>query len=61
MSLLTDVHKTVYEKDGYFFVRKLFSKKKISLLHETAANDHTLDHPGNQNTKDNGLGIADRR
>ncbi len=58
MSLLTDDHKTAYEKDGYFFVRELFTKQEIGFLQETAANDHALDRASS--SRDDGTGASVR-
>ena len=43
MNALTDQQLADYERDGYLFVRGLFTGEEISVLTETVRNDHKMD------------------
>ena len=42
-SVLTPEQLEAYERDGYVFVRGLFTEEEIDLLGQTARNDHAMD------------------
>ena len=55
---LSDQQIANYERDGYVFVRELFSTQEIQLLKETATNDHKMDQAAS--ARDDGEGNSVR-
>ena len=43
MSVFNSDQIAEFHRDGYLFVRGLFSREEIGLLGETARNDHAMD------------------
>ena len=54
MNALTDQQLADYERDGYLFVRGLFTAEEISVLTETVGNDHKMDQASS--LRDDGKG-----
>lgn len=54
MNVLNEQQFDHYQRDGFFFERKLFSGEEINLLAETARNDHALDKASS--SRDDGEG-----
>ncbi len=54
MPVLSEQQIADYQRDGFVFVRQLFSGEEIGLLGETARNDHALDQASS--SRDDGSG-----
>ncbi|MCG8649794.1 MAG: phytanoyl-CoA dioxygenase family protein, partial [Pirellulales bacterium] len=54
MTGLSENQLASYHRDGFLFVRELFSGEETALLGETARNDHALDQASS--SRDDGQG-----